>query len=236
MNIQDPLGIALNDYFHHPDESLTIKVLSPDFDDDEIPVHHFFRSFQQMPELEQKAIELCYGKILDIGAGAGCHSIVLQEKGMDVTAIEISSLAGNIMKKRGINKILVHDIFQQKHDTYDTFLLLMNGIGIAGNPAGSQKLLTHLKEMLNPGGQIILDSSDLIYLFDDHPDTTARNDHYYGVVEFQMKYKSITSPSFEWLYLDEQSLQHVADQCGMHTEIIARDTHYGYLARLFIKQ
>lgn len=236
MNVMDPLGIALNDYFHHPDESMTIQVISPDFDDDEIPVHHFFRSFQQMPELEQKAIQLCSNRILDIGAGAGCHSLVLQKKGMDVTALEISSLAGDIMKKRGIKKVLVHDIFQHKHVKYDTFLLLMNGIGIAGTPAGSEKLLTHLKEMLNPGGQIILDSSDLIYLYDDPPDTTALNDNYYGVVEFQMKYKSITGPLFQWLYLDEQSLQKIASQCGMHTEIIARDMHYGYLARLFIKQ
>ena len=236
MNKSDPLGVAFNDYLHHPDESMTIRVLSPDFDEDEIPVHHFFRTFREMPELERTAVDLCSGTVLDIGAGAGFHSLVLQEKGLDVTALEISAGAGNVMRKRGIKNVRINDIYQFNNVKYDTLLLLMNGIGIAGTPAGAAKLLAHLKQLLNQGGQIILDSSDLIYLFDDPPTATALNDNYYGIVKFQMKYKSVTGPWFQWLYLDEQSLQDIAAQTGLKIEIIARDSHYGYLARLFIKQ
>lgn len=236
MNNTDPTGKALNDYFQNPDERLVIRVSSPDFEDDVIPVYHFFREYEEMPELEQIAIQQCRGNVLDVGAGAGCHSLILQEKGLAVTALEKSPGAAELLKKRGIRNVCHMDVFQYKEDTHDTVLLLMNGIGIAGTPSGATTLLNHLKTLLNPGGQIILDSSDLIYLFDEPPNNREADDHYYGVVEFQMHYDDIHGDSFNWLYLDENTLIQLAADIGLHAEILTRDSHFAYLARLLVKQ
>lgn len=236
MSPMDPLGTALNDYFHCPDESLTIRVSSPDFEDDVIPVRYFFRGYEEMPELEQIAIQQCSGKVLDVGAGAGCHSLVLQKKGLQVTAIEKSAGAAELMKKRGLRNVMYTDILYYQNNTYDTILLLMNGIGIAGTPSGATSLFDHLKKLLTPGGQIILDSSDLIYLFDEPTQVIELNESYYGIVEFQMHYKDAHGEPFSWLYLDEETLVELAEKSNLNAEILKRDSHFAYLARLSVKQ
>ncbi len=231
---KDPLGQAIYNYSFSNDNT-PVTVYSQVVEDEELPPDYFFRSHKEMPLLERMALKKCSGKILDIGAGAGCHSIYLQKLKKDVTALEHSKLCCEVMTKIGIEKVINSDILSFKEGSFDTILLLMNGIGIAGTISGLSILLKHLKSLLNPGGSIILDSSDLIYLYEDEDgsvvfDINAAN--YYGEIDYKLKYKDITGEPYSWLFVDSVILSEVAELNGFNTKIVEYGPHFDYLAEL----
>jgi len=229
--MQDPFEKAFFDYFGG-DTKAKIIVNINKFEADDIPISYFFRSYNEMPELEQKALELCSGKILDIGAGSGIHSLYLQEKGNDVTALDIQAGFVDIMKKRGVKKVIHSDIFNYNGEKFDTLLMLMNGIGFTKNFDGLLTFFKIAKKLLKPGGKIILDSSDLLYLYEneDGSYTINLNEEYYGEVEYIIEYKRIKANPFRWLYVDYHNLASIAEQAGFNCEKIFEDDHYNYLA------
>lgn len=231
---EDPMGAAIRDYFLQG-KSAQLKVLSSLFDDDEMPVSHLFRSYHEMPPLEQRALNEARGKVLDVGAGAGCHALALQERGLDVTAVDISPLSCETMKERGVANVECVNIFNQRfQERFDTLLLLMNGTGIAGKLSRLPQLLSRLKQLMNPGAQILIDSSDLRYVYEDENGVldVDLDGAYYGEVDYQMTYRNIIGKSFDWLYADSVVLAECCRQCGLKCEILAQGNHYDYLARI----
>lgn len=231
---EDPMGAAIRDYFRQG-KSAQLKVLSSLFDDDEMPVAHLFRSYHEMPPLEQRALDEARGKVLDVGAGAGCHALALQERGFDVTAVDISPLSCETMKERGVANVECVNIFNQRfQERFDTLLLLMNGTGIAGKLSRLPQLLSRLKQLMNPGAQILIDSSDLRYVYEDENGVldVDLDGAYYGEVDYQMTYRNIIGKSFDWLYADSVVLAECCRQCGLKCEILAQGNHYDYLARI----
>jgi len=191
--------------------------------------------FFPMPALEKKAMSLCFGKILDVGAGAGSHSVYLQEKGFEVTSLETSSLCCEVLKNRDLRNVIQKDIFKFNSQTFDTIILLMNGTGIAGTLSGLDILHHHLKTLLNPGGQILIDSSDLIYLFEQEDGSTLIDisaDKYYGEMSFQTEYLGWISQPFPWLYVDPDNLKSIAEKNLLKVDKIYKGAHYDYLARI----
>lgn len=228
------MGAAIRDYFRQG-KSAQLKVLSSLFDDDEMPVPHLFRSYDEMPPLEQRALNEARGKVLDVGAGAGCHALALQERGLDVTAVDISPLSCETMKERGVANVECVNIFNQRfQERFDTLLLLMNGTGIAGKLSRLPQLLSRLKQLMNPGAQILIDSSDLRYVYEDEDGVldVDLDGAYYGEVDYQMTYRNIKGKSFDWLYADSVVLAESCRQCGLKCEILAQGNHYDYLARI----
>lgn len=233
-SIHDPMGAAIRD-FHLRGKAARLRVMSSMFDEDEMPVDHLFRTFDDMPHLEQKALNMAYGKVLDIGAGAGCHALALQERGMDVKAIDISPLSCEVMKERGIKDVECVNLFcKQLQGKYDTLLLLMNGTGIAGKLSQLPALLNRLKELLSEEGQILIDSSDLKYIYENEDGSMDidLNAQYYGEVDYQMQYRDIKGEPFDWLYTDPMLLASVSKQCGLQCQIMEQGEHYDYLAKL----
>lgn len=231
---EDPMGAAIRDYFRQG-KSAQLKVLSSLFDDDEMPVAHLFRSYHEMPPLEQRALNEARGKVLDVGAGAGCHALALQERGFDVTAVDISPLSCETMKERGVANVECVNIFNQRfQERFDTLLLLMNGTGIAGKLSRLPQLLSRLKQLMNPSAQILIDSSDLRYVYEDENGVldVDLDGAYYGEVDYQMTYRNIIGKSFDWLYADSVVLAECCRQCGLKCEILAQGNHYDYLARI----
>lgn len=231
---EDPMGAAIRDYFRQG-KSAQLKVLSSLFDDDEMPVAHLFRSYHEMPPLEQRALNEAREKVLDVGAGAGCHALALQERGFDVTAVDISPLSCETMKERGVANVECVNIFNQRfQERFDTLLLLMNGTGIAGKLSRLPQLLSRLKQLMNPGAQILIDSSDLRYVYEDENGVldVDLDGAYYGEVDYQMTYRNIIGKSFDWLYADSVVLAECCRQCGLKCEILAQGNHYDYLARI----
>lgn len=231
MEHADVLGIALMEYLEHG-FSEDIRTTSSLEETDVLPLAHLFRGYAAMPELEQKALQLCTGSVLDIGCGAGSHSLWLQQHGLEVTAVDISPGAIQCAKHRGINNAIVSD-FLDHNGTYDTLLLLMNGIGLAGSLQGLGPMLRKLKSLLAPGGRILVDSSDIIYMFEDEQgDYWVDPNGYYGEVQFQMHYKKHSTPIFPWLYVDFNTLKRASLACGLQCDLIAEGSHYDYLASI----
>lgn len=232
----DPMGRAIVDYFEHGVERFPLIVRSTLFDDDVMPVSNLFRTEAQMPEIEQRALALSRGSVLDVGAGAGCHTLALQQRGLFVTAIDISRLSVETMRRRGVVDARCADFFTDDlGQCYETILLLMNGLGIAGDLAHLSQLLLRAKSLLAPGGAILADSSDLRYVFEDEDGTFDYNpqtDSYYGEVDFSMHYDGTDGSSFNWLYVDFDTLNRVAADCGLQAELVVQGPHYDYLVRL----
>ena len=232
---KDPMGAAILD-FQKQGKAARLRVLSSMFEEDEMPVTHLFRSVPEMPVLEQKALQLAKGRVLDIGAGSGCHTLALQEKGFTVKAIDISPLSCEAMKLRGVKDAECINLFDDHLGTgFDTILLLMNGTGIAGKIEHLPALFQRLKALLNPSGQILIDSSDLKYIYENEDGSfdINLNGAYYGEVDYQMIYKDVKGNSFDWLYVDFPLLKSIAETCGLHGELVAEGEHYDYLARFF---
>ena len=232
----DPMGRAIADYCKNK-KADRLRVFSPMFEEDEIPLTTLFRNYESMPEIERKALDLTKGRVLDVGAGAGCHSLVLQEKGMDVTAIDISPLSVETMKKRGVKKVLEQDFFTLEGQ-YDTILMLMNGIGIVGTLERLPEFFKQLDKILAPGGQVLCDSSDISYVFEDEEGMIdiPNEMNYYGEHSFRMQYKDTIGEPFNWLYIDADTLREKAGRCGYVVEVVAEGEHYDYLARLTKRQ
>lgn len=225
----DVLGQALDDHFqgHRGDQLLTHTSYGGT---EEMPVEEFFRQPIDFPELEHIALSLCDGRVLDVGAGAGSHALFLQKRGMDVTALERSPLACEVMRSRGVKQVVSADFFEYSAERYDTLLFLMNGIGVAGTIDGLKTLLSHCKTLLNGGGQLLFDSSDIAYLYRDG--SVERPITYYGEIRYQYAYKGQRSAPFNWLFIDQETLITLAQADGWVVQILYEDGHDQYLARM----
>ena len=198
---------------------------------EDMPVDIFFRPEVDMPEMEIIALDLCRGKTLDIGAGVGSHALILQSKGIDVTALEISTKACEIMKHRGVKKVINTDILQYNSEKYDTIVLLMNGIGLCEDIPGLHYFLDYIKKLLAPGAQLIFDSSDIAYLY--KPDDFIST-NYYGEISYQYEYQKIKGNWFKWLYVDFDTLKAIAEKGGWECEMIYEDDMDQYLVRMVL--
>ena len=228
----DPMGRAIAEYYK-TGKAEKLKVFSPMFEEDELPLPTLFRSYDEMPEIEQKALNLAKGKTLDVGAGSGCHSLVLQDRGIDITAIDISPYSVETMKERGVKKVFEQDFFTLKGQ-YDTILMLMNGIGIMGTLERMSVIFKLLDRILAPGGQVLCDSSDICYVYETDDGIIELPDdmEYYGELSFQMQYKDTIGEPFDWLYIDADTLMMKAEENGYAVEVLAEGNHYDYLARI----
>lgn len=229
----DPMGAAIYD-FHRNGSADVLKVYSSDFDDDEIPVSDLFREYEDMPYIERVALDHAAGRVLDVGAGSGCHSLALAKAGKESVAIDISPLSVEVMRERGVDARLVNlydDSFAEK---FDTVLMLMNGTGIIGTLENMETFFTRIRQLLNPGGSVLIDSSDLRYLFEEEDGSLMIDlaDDYYGLVDYQMQYKDVLGEPFDWLYVDFDTLAYYAEENGFMAEMVANGEHYDYLARL----
>ena len=232
--MKDLFGQAMWDY-QHGQYTEDLKTETTISEEDDLPVSYLFRTFAQMPPLEQQALQLARGKVLDVGWGAGVHGLYLQnERGLEVHSIDLSPKAIEVCHLRGLRNAEVQDVWQAKGQ-YDTILLLMNGAGMCGRLKQMGAFYTHLKTLLAEGGQILTDSSDLLYMFDQHPDGSYEVPlyfDYYGEVDYIVRYKGQEEAPFPWLYVDYNTLQNVAHAVGLDCELLAEGEHFDYLARL----
>jgi SAM-dependent methyltransferase len=235
--MKDLFGKAILDFQtnNSPEDLITETTIS---EEDEMSVAYLFRSYDEMPQMEQKALQLAKGRVLDVGCGAGSHSLTLQnDRNLDVTSIDISANAIQACTLRGLKKAKVQDVMTLENEKFDTILLLMNGAGMCGRLKNIPNFLLKLKSLLNPGGQILLDSSDIIYMFDDDEDGgkwIPSNNDYYGEIVFNISYKGEKEKPFDWMFIDYNTLQNAAFANGLECKLILEGEHYDYLAKLSI--
>lgn len=239
--MKDILGQALLDYFNgnYSEDILTETNIS---EEDELPLPYLFRSFSEMPPLEQKALKLAKGTVIDVGCGSGCHSLWLQNNSLKVTAIDTSKGAVEVSQLRGVKSVKQVSLLDFTEGKFDTILLLMNGTGIFETIDQVPRYLQHLKTLLNPNGQILIDSSDLKYMYPsaslgagyEEGGIWVPSDRYYGELEFTMKYKGKVSEPFYWLYLDPMRFELYAKENGFKFETIYEGENFEYLSRLTV--
>ena len=230
--MKDLFGQALLDYQNgnYTEDILTETNIS---DEDTLPLPYLFRDFNEMPKIEQKALNLCKGTILDVGCGSGSHSLYLQSKDFKVKAIDISIGAIEVSKKRGVNNTEVRALLDET-ETFDTVLLLMNGTGIFHELSQVSKYVAHLQRLLKPKGQILIDSSDIKYMYEDEDGGywMDMNSSYYGELDYFLSYKGQKEDPMKWLYLDFDTLKLACEAIGLTCELIIEGPHFDYLARL----
>jgi hypothetical protein len=228
----DPVGLALLDRARFG-KATDIIVESEHADDDIFPVDYFFRTYEMMPEIEQVALDQSFGNVLDVGAGGGCHAVILQQKGLRVKAIDTSAGAVELMNMAGISATK-NTIFNLPDEQFDTILILMNGIGLAESMDKIGLFLARLKQLLAPGGKIFCDSTDIAYLYtqEDGSFLIDLNSGYYGEMRFNMKYKNVESGWFSWLYIDFENLSWHAAEAGLTCTLACEGSTHNYLACL----
>lgn len=232
----DIYGLALYDYLMDNDPQ-DIVVHSDVTEVEVYPTEVFFRNHAAFPRLERIAMKHCRGKLLDIGAGSGIHSLYLAETGLEVHPIDTSGLAVKVMQKLGLSNALKTDFFEMKNEKFDTLLIMMNGFGVMGTLNRVPEFFAKAKQLLYPGGQIIADSSNLIYLFEEEDGTVSLDlsKGYYGEVTYQMEYKGQKGHPFKWLFVDYDNLAHEADLAGFDIELLAEGENNHYLAKLSLR-
>lgn len=227
-----PLGLGLRDYYDRGD-AVAIRVFTIDGTATPYPAELFFREYEDFGIFDELACAEAYGRVLDVGAGAGCITLFLQDElHLDVTAVEISGPAVDVMRKRGVRDAREGDFFELKGERWDTILLLMNGIGFVGNIAGLDRFLAHAKTLLAPGGQILFDSSDLAYADIDGEDLRGEESGYEGEVWYQLEYNGLRGAPYYWLYVDPHTARDHAEAAGYTFEVVEEAEEGYYLARL----
>ncbi len=233
MSKNDPLGQAILAYAKNGRDA-NIKVESDLMENDVIPVPYFFRRLELMPEQERVALDRVQGKVLDVGAGAGAHTRILRARGYDVTAIDTSMGAIRFLNNRfpGLDHRWI-DVNDLSNERYDTILLLMNGIGIAGTLKQLPSFIDHLMSLLKPGGKLLFDSTDVSYFYEEEEGGMwiDLNSSYFGEFRFRMTYHEHQTEWFNWLYLDAGTLEETVATMNLSLKIVYTEEE-SYLAEI----
>jgi len=231
----DLYGQMLQDYFRG-ETSVAITVHRDDGHISEMAAARFFRAPAEFSPLEQMAIGLCKGRVLDVGAGTGCHALALQDRGVDIVAIDISPAAVEIMAQRGVRDARVVDVFDLREERFDTVLMMMHGIGMVGDLAGLDRYLVHAHRLLKPGGQLVFDSLDVRYT--DTPvhlaylEANRQAGRYFGEIRMRFEYKGQIGPLFGWPHIDPEMLKAHAERAGWLARVVHQEDWGDYLAQL----
>ena len=222
--MKDLMGRAIWDYYYQENsEDLQTETSISELDD--LPVSYLFRDYQEMNALEKKALDLSFGKVLDVGSGAGSHSLYLQnERKLEVTALDISPKSIEICKARGVKNAICEDLLQFSEKDFDTILLLMNGTGIFQSLEHIDQYLQKLKSLVAENGQILIDSTDILYMYDQDEEggVLVPATGYYGELDYYLHYKGESELPMKWLYLDFDTLENATIANGFKIQKIEK--------------
>ncbi len=222
------LGRAMLDYLDG-DSGAAVTIHGFEEGPEDVPIEVFMAGGQgDFSALELTAVELCVGRVLDAGAGGGRMSIALQKRGHSVCAIDVSAEAVEVMRRRGIKGARAADVFDFVAEPFDTVLLMMNGVGIAGDLAGLDRLFESLHKLVKDDGRVLLDSLDMR----DGDEIGEPGRPYPGVVRMTVEYRGARGRPFDWLFVDPDTLSERALLAGFYSQVIFQDGEGQYLARL----
>ena len=223
--------------YHRGQHDVTIVVYD-DYERDEAPLSYFFREPEQFPPLEVMALEHCRGRVLDVGAGSGCHALALEQRGLSVTAIEILPGLVDILRDRGVRDARQASWMDlEVQEPFDTVLMMMNGLGLAETLPGLDRFFRMARRLVKPDGQVLADSTDVRVRMDPQAAKAGRmrrpDGRYLGELHFQLEFQGRKGPPFGQLYVDPETLQRKATANSWGCEILRQPDEYGnYLVRL----
>ncbi|MCL0057346.1 methyltransferase domain-containing protein, partial [Dehalococcoidia bacterium] len=231
LNAMKPCGLALLDYYNGQEDAV-LTVRREDGDARAIRVQAFFRVSTALA-IDQKALDVCHGRVLDVGAGTGIHSLALQGQGVEVCAIDVLPEACEIMRKRGLKDVHCADFRRfAAAKRFDTILILGRGLGMVETLAGLDQFLEDTHRHLLPQGQVLLSSLDVrctanpVHL--SYQDRLRKSGRYFGELRMQFEYEGQTGPMFSFLYVDPETLAAHAEQRGWSCDILIREEDGNY--------
>lgn len=228
----EPLAAALMDHYQsgRPRRVAATRADGLRF---EIETEEYFTLEGTLESLDQLALDRCRGRVLDVGAGAGRHALALQERGLEVVAIDVSPICTELCRARGVREAHLFDVMKldgaAPFGRFDTLLFGMQTVGVAGGVAPLIRLLERLRDVLAPGGEILVDSSELRDPWEG--DATDRSPER-GEIVLSTRYRGWVGEPFPWLYLGPRDLEAVAEAAGFTCEILGEVEGGEFLAAL----
>ena len=231
----DPFGLALV-AFLEGDTSAEMIVRRDDGYETPVAASRFYRGPSDFTVIERTAIERCRGHVLDVGAGTGLHSLVLQDNQLQVTAIDTSEAAIEVMERRGVKNVRRADIFDYQGGPFDAVVMLGHGIGMVEDLPGLDRFLSQAHGLVSTEGVVLLDSLDVrisrapVHLA--YHEANRQAGRYSGETRVQVEHGGLKSAYFSWLHVDAETLGHYAQKAGWLCEFLTQDPSGNYLAAL----
>lgn len=218
-----PYEQALRDYVAG-DLNATLTIHSDLGEHDDLPVNIFFRESPDLFAFEGPALEACRGRVVDLGAGVGAHSLILQHHDIDVTAVEVLPAAVEIMRARGVHDVVHASFHDYEGGPFDTVLMMMNGLGPTETLAGLDSFLGRVPRLMAPGGQILVDGGQASLTVPPaqgtYPDWPPRTGDYVGEAWIRLEYQGRIAPPFRELYVDLDTLRRRAELAGYQCSVL----------------
>ena len=226
-------GQCLLDYLKGEKEAFYLLHMDDGFVAPPMYAKQFFYENDEFPGIDKVALDNCYGRVLDIGAGAGSHSLFLKKKGLEVLPIDNSPKAVEVMRKRGLKNARLGGLFEEYEKPFDTVLVL-SGIGIVENLKGLENFLNYLPSILTENGQLITDSFDIRNPVDEklreYQKKMIAAGRYLGERTLRFEYKGEMSDWFEWMHIDPVTLKNHVNKSGFSFDLITTDDKGRYLS------
>lgn len=225
--------------YQEGDHQAALEVHADDGERETMPVSLFFRGRDGLRDADREAMARVRGRVLDGGAGVGSLTLILQEDGFSVTSLEVIPEGVEIMNARGVRdprEGRLEDLPEK--GAFDTILLLMNGSALAGTLNGLPAFLRGLEGLLAPGGQLLMDSTDLLQgeCWDWEEESGEGEEVYPGELHYQMEFQGSRGAPFPQLFLDPGTLRMVAEREGWSAEVVWKGEGGEYLMRLMLQE
>jgi len=218
MPAKDLFGQSFLDFYEgkkHPSQ-----IERDDGHTDDHIIAQYFNGYEDFPEAERKALRHAKGRVLDIGVGAGRHSLYLQGKGLDVTGIDISEKALEVCRRRGVKRLLKMSACDLMfgEDSFDTAIAFCNNFGLCGSMRGVEGMMVRLHRIISDDGVFLAESINPI-------DTNMRAHLRYhkkniargrppGQVRLRIKYRGETGAWFGLLMVTPEEMRQICDRTG----------------------
>jgi cyclopropane fatty-acyl-phospholipid synthase-like methyltransferase len=178
------------------------------------------------------------GRVLDIGCGAGRHSLYLQQQGFDVLGVDMSPLAIEVCQRRGLKQAQVRSITQvsPKLGLFDTILMLGNNFGLMGSFRRARGLLKRFHTMTSQQARLIVESNDIYQTTDpDHlayQEFNRQRSRLPGQIRMRVRYKKYVMPWFDYLMVSQEEMKAILAGTGWEVKQFIDSEKAAYMAIL----
>jgi len=180
----------------------------------------YFSDYEDWPQHEKKAMEYVKGRVLDIGCGAGRHSLYLQKKGLDVLGIDNSPLAIKVCKLRGLKKAKIMSIedIDFKPKSFDTIIMMGNNFGLFGSFQKARSLLKRFHKITSDDGLIVAETRDP-YKTDnpahlEYHELNRKRGRMGGQVRIRVRFEKYATPWFDYLFVSKEEMDEILKGTG----------------------